>query len=156
MTWVAKVTNWFAFAFDRAGLSFAPGAACDDPLLLYEAILAIAGNKLPAILNLQLITASGAITSRPSGARSALADRMGSRRCSGLQRGIEHAQRRPAVAAEAGSSSSSAVACSYPRRALSEPAGRQSATTNGAAGNTGRYDNTWLLKRASGARLRRP
>ncbi len=60
MNWVASVTNWLCFAIDRAGLSFGPGNACQNPLLLYNAIAAIAASSVVSTRQFQTIVTYGA------------------------------------------------------------------------------------------------
>ncbi len=40
--WVASITNWLCFAIDGAGLQYASGSVCQDPLLLFRAIISLA------------------------------------------------------------------------------------------------------------------
>jgi hypothetical protein len=47
--WVSSVTNWLAFVIDRAGLTFGPGADCQSPLTLYQAIYAMIATQIAAI-----------------------------------------------------------------------------------------------------------
>lgn len=39
--WIAAVTNWLCFAIDGAGLTYAAGSVCQNPLLLLQAIQAL-------------------------------------------------------------------------------------------------------------------
>lgn len=39
--WVSAVTNWFVYLIDRAGLEIAPGAQCQNPLQVFNAVMAL-------------------------------------------------------------------------------------------------------------------
>ncbi len=44
--WIASVTNWLCFLIDGAGLEFAAGSTCQDPLLLLKAVKAIIASEI--------------------------------------------------------------------------------------------------------------